>query len=128
VPNPAGLVSAGPHLPNGRTQPISGATRDGGCCTAASRAASLGTNINTTNNVFVMAMVLPIDLSRREPAIANRGGGCRSYPIAQRPTAPRRSVSFGGQPRGPTAACATSLTSCPDSEERTGIRFEKERV
>jgi hypothetical protein len=26
------------------------------------------------------------------------------------------------------AACAISLTSCPDSEERTGIRFEKERV
>ena len=33
-----------------------------------------------------------------------------------------------GQRRGPTAACATSLTSCADSEERTGIRFEKERV
>ena len=32
------------------------------------------------------------------------------------------------QRRGPTAACAISLTSCPDSEERTGIRFEKERV
>jgi hypothetical protein len=29
------------------------------------------------------------------------------------------------QRRGPTAACAISLTSCPDSEERTGIRFEK---
>jgi hypothetical protein len=26
------------------------------------------------------------------------------------------------------AACAISLTSCPDSEERTGIQFEKERV
>jgi hypothetical protein len=35
---------------------------------------------------------------------------------------------FGGQRRGPTAACARSLTSRPDSEERTGIRFEKERV
>jgi hypothetical protein len=32
------------------------------------------------------------------------------------------------QPRGPTAACAISVTSCFDSEERTGIRFEKERV
>jgi hypothetical protein len=30
--------------------------------------------------------------------------------------------------RGRTPACAISLTSCPDSEERTGIRFEKERV
>jgi hypothetical protein len=36
--------------------------------------------------------------------------------------------AFGGQRRGPTAGCAISLTSCPDSEERTGIRFEKERV
>jgi hypothetical protein len=36
--------------------------------------------------------------------------------------------AVGGQRRGPTAACAISLTSCPDSEERTGIRFEKERV
>jgi len=27
-----------------------------------------------------------------------------------------------------TAACAISLTSCRDREERTGIRFEKERV
>jgi hypothetical protein len=37
--------------------------------------------------------------------------------------------AFEGQRRGPTAlACAISLTSCPDSEERTGIRFEKERV
>jgi hypothetical protein len=26
------------------------------------------------------------------------------------------------------ALLAISLTSCPDSEERTGIRFEKERV
>ena len=34
----------------------------------------------------------------------------------------------GGQRRGPTAARARSLTSCPDNEERTGIRFEKERV
>jgi regulatory helix-turn-helix LysR family protein len=33
-----------------------------------------------------------------------------------------------GSGRGPTAACAISLTSCPDSEERTGIRFEKKRV
>ena len=36
--------------------------------------------------------------------------------------------AFGGQRRGSTAACAISLTSCPDSEERTGVRFEKERV
>jgi hypothetical protein len=36
--------------------------------------------------------------------------------------------AFGGQRRGSTAACAISLTSCPDREERTGIRFEKERV
>ena len=36
--------------------------------------------------------------------------------------------AFGGQRRGPIAACAISLTSCPDGEERTGIRFEKERV
>ena len=36
--------------------------------------------------------------------------------------------AFEGQRRNPTAACAISLTSCPDSEERTGIRFEKERV
>ena len=35
---------------------------------------------------------------------------------------------FGGQRRGPTAAWAISLTSRADSEERTGIRFEKERV
>jgi hypothetical protein len=27
-----------------------------------------------------------------------------------------------------TAACAIPLTSCPESEERTGIRFETERV
>jgi hypothetical protein len=36
--------------------------------------------------------------------------------------------AFEGQRRGPTAGCAISLTSCPDSEERTGIRFEKKRV
>ena len=36
--------------------------------------------------------------------------------------------AFEVQRRSPTAACAISLTSCPDSEERTGIRFEKERV
>ena len=36
--------------------------------------------------------------------------------------------AFGGQRRNQTAACAISLTSHPDSEERTGIRFEKERV
>jgi hypothetical protein len=35
--------------------------------------------------------------------------------------------TFEGQRRGPTAARATLLTSYPDSEERTGIRFEKER-
>ena len=37
----------------------------------------------------------PDDWSRREPAIADRGGGRRSYPIAQRPTVARRSVSEG---------------------------------
>jgi len=36
--------------------------------------------------------------------------------------------AFGGQRRGLTAACAISLTSCPDREERTGVRLEKERV
>jgi Bacterial regulatory helix-turn-helix protein, lysR family len=37
-------------------------------------------------------------------------------------------LPLAGQRRGSTAACAISLTSCPDREERTGIRFEKERV
>jgi hypothetical protein len=36
--------------------------------------------------------------------------------------------AFEGQQRGPTAAGAISLTSCPNSEERTGVRFKKERV
>jgi hypothetical protein len=36
--------------------------------------------------------------------------------------------AFGGRRRGSTAGCAISLTSCPDSEERTGVWFEKERV
>ena len=37
-------------------------------------------------------------------------------------------ADISGQRRGPTDTRAESLVSCPDSEERTGIRFEKERV
>ena len=41
--------------------------------------------------------------------------------------APDSGLVQGGD-GGPTAAWAISLTSCPDNEERTGVRFEKERV
>ena len=37
-------------------------------------------------------------------------------------------TAFGGRRRGQTAACAISLTSRPESEERTGVRLENERV
>ena len=36
--------------------------------------------------------------------------------------------AFEEQRRGATVACAKTLPSCPDSEEMTGIRFERERV
>jgi transposase InsO family protein len=56
-------------------------------------------------------------LWRRLPPTRGRVGHPQATAVAL--TIPRR---------GPTAACAISLTSCPDSAERTGIRFEKERV
>jgi hypothetical protein len=53
------------------------------------------------------------------PASTRALGPWAKFPVAS---------ALGGQRGGPTAGCARSLTSCPDSEERTGIRFEKERV
>jgi len=44
------------------------------------------------------------------------------------PSLPPSIVGLDACSCDPTAACARSLTSCPDSEERTGIRFEKGRV
>ena len=53
--------------------------------------------------------------------------GYQAADVVTTPFEPLTSA-FEGQRRGPTDAYAISLTSCPYSEERTGIRFEKERV
>jgi hypothetical protein len=59
--------------------------------------------------------------------------GYHSLRIAGRAPAGRQDSNFwplpsGGSGVGPSAVCTIPLTSCPDSEERTGIRLEKERV
>ena len=50
----------------------------------------------------------------------SRIGKSRTFPVSSKGSGVARPLL--------AAACAISLTSCPDSEERTGIRFEKERV
>ena len=66
----------------------------------------------------------PLSLSRDTTLCGDRRARAPAAPTGFEPVA----SAFGGRRRGQTAACAIPLTSRPDSEERTGIRFEKEPV